>query len=243
MRTAALTLRAEGAQVHFSGVRAVDDVDLELSAGEVLGLIGPNGAGKTTLVNALTGFQRLTGGRVLLGDQDVTSWTPSTRARHGVARTFQAVRLFTRLSVRENIEMGAIGTGLSRRKARARTDELMATARFERWGEAEARSLPHGVAHRVGILRALATDPRFLLLDEPAAGLDEAETADLSGFLSRVRERSDCGVLLIEHDVPFVMAICDRVQVLDHGKRIALGTPAEVTTDEAVRRAYLGAES
>ncbi len=235
-------LRTVGAQVHFEGVRAVDGVDFELSAGEVLGLIGPNGAGKTTLVNALTGFQALTSGEVWIDDAEVTSWPAHKRARRGVARTFQAVRVFKRMTVRENIELGAIGCGLSRGRAAERADELIALADFADWSEIEARSLPHGIAHRAGVLRALAADPTYLLLDEPAAGLDERDTDDLGAFLARVRASRDCGILLIEHDVRFVMEICERVQVLDHGKSIAVGTPTAITADEGVRRAYLGAE-
>jgi ABC-type branched-subunit amino acid transport system ATPase component len=237
-----LTLRTVGAQVHFDGVRAVDGVDLELAGGEVLGLIGPNGAGKTTLVNALTGFQDLTSGHLWIDDGEVTAWPAHKRARLGVARTFQGVRTFMRMTVRENIELGAIGCGASRGRAAERAAELIGLASFDAWSDVEARSLPHGVAHLAGVLRALATEPRYLLLDEPAAGLDERDTDGLGAFLRTVRERRDCGILLIEHDVRFVMGICDRVQVLDHGKSIAVGTPAQVVADEQVKRAYLGAE-
>ena len=237
-----MTLRTTGAQVHFEGVRAVDGVDLELAGGEVLGLIGPNGAGKTTLVNALTGSRRSTAGDVRIDDEEVTAWPAHERARRGLARTFQAVRIFMRLTVRENIALGALGSGLSRKRAAARADELIELAEFGAWSEAEGRSLPHGIAHRAGILRALATDPDYLLLDEPAAGLDEHDTVELEAFLRRVRDQRERGILLIEHDVRFVMRICDRVQVLDHGKSIAVGTPAEVTAHEDVRRAYLGSE-
>lgn len=239
---AGTSLSATGIDVQFAGVHALNNVDLELRQGEVLGLIGPNGAGKTTLVNVLTGFQKPTAGSVSLSGEDVTGWSPHMRARSGLSRTFQAVRMFLRLSVRENIELGALGCGIRARDARRRAAELIDLASFEQWADVEARNLPHGVAHYAGILRALACRPSFLLLDEPAAGMHESDTNQLKSFLLEAKSNLGCGVLLIEHDVEFVMSICERVQVLDHGSSIAVGTGPEIQANPAVRTAYLGDE-
>src|SRR2546428_837192 len=166
-------LEARGLKVHFGGVRAVDGVDLVLRKGEILGLIGPNGAGKTTLVNALSGFEKPTAGRVFLNGVDVTGWHPARLARKGLTRTFQSVRLFPGLTVLENVELGGVGVGMRRPAARRWARELL-----ERLGLADksatwATGLPHGLERRLGIVRALAAKPTFLLLDEPAAGLNE----------------------------------------------------------------------
>ena len=236
-----LRLTARELKVHFGGVRAVDGVDLQLARGEVLGLIGPNGAGKTTLVNAITGFQRLTAGSVQLGDRDVTRWPAQTRCRHGLIRTFQAVRLFSGMSVRENIELAALGVGLSAAAARERASRLLEMAEFGEWAGASAANLPHGTARTAGVLRALAADPLFLLMDEPAAGLDEEATDQLGAFVGRIISELRCGLLLIEHDMRLVMSACHRVQVLDYGQTICIGSPDEVRRDVRVVEAYLGA--
>jgi branched-chain amino acid transport system ATP-binding protein len=233
-------VEAVGVAVHFEGVRAVDGVDLTLERGEILGLIGPNGAGKTTFVNALTGFQPLTGGSVSINGRDVTGWTASRIARQGLIRTFQSVRLFPRMSVLENVEAAAVGNRMRRGAARQFAGELL-----ERFGLAEraydsGTALPHGQERALGIARALAARPRYLLLDEPAAGLNEAEGDVLIGAMREVRDEYGCGLLIIEHDMRVIMRLCERIQVLDYGKTLAVGLPEEVRKNPAVLTAYLG---
>ena len=233
-------LEVTGLAVHFEGVKAVDGVDLTLRPAEILGLIGPNGAGKTTFVNALTGFQRPTAGSIRIDGRDVSGWSASRIARIGVARTFQSVRLFPRLSVLENVEVGAVGVGMRRSDARRFAIELL-----ERFGLAArahhpGSGLPHGEERRLGIVRAMASRPNCLLLDEPAAGLNEVEGDELVRALSGIREDFGCGLLVIEHDMRVIMSLCERLQVLDYGKTIAEGTPEQVRADPAVLTAYLG---
>jgi branched-chain amino acid transport system ATP-binding protein len=236
----ATTLEASGIHVHFEGVRAVDGVDLSLRQHEILGLIGPNGAGKTTLVNALSGFQPLTQGRVRLAGVEVTEWPPHRRAGLGLGRTFQNVRLFPAFTVLENIEAGGAGVGLRRARARAQALDLIERLRLADVADLDASALSQGQERRLGIARALAARPTFLLLDEPAAGLNEHESEDLASTLVAIRDDHGLGLLLIEHDMRVIMSICDRIQVLDYGKTIAIGTAAEVRTHPAVIAAYLG---
>jgi len=233
-------LEAQGLEVHFGGVRAVDGVDLELRKGEILGLIGPNGAGKTTLVNALSGFQKPTAGRVLLNGADVTGWSAHRLARRGLARTFQSVRLFPGLTVLENVELGAVGVGVRRPAARRLARELLERLGLAGKADALATGLPHGLERRLGIVRALAAKPAFLLLDEPAAGLNERESDELVGALTLIRDDFSCALVVIEHDMRVIMRLCERIQVLDYGKTISIGTPAQVRADPAVLTAYLG---
>jgi ABC-type branched-subunit amino acid transport system ATPase component len=235
-------LEAHGLAVHFGGVRAVDGVDLLLEHREILGLIGPNGAGKTTLVNALTGFQRPTSGRVVLDGSDVTGLTPHRLARRGLTRTFQAVRLYGGLTVFENVEIGAVGVGQSRREARRHAWDLLERMQLSHLATVRAEGLPHGQERRLGIVRALAGRPSYLLLDEPAAGLNESEGDELVQTLLSIRADFDCGLIVIEHDMRVIMSLCERIQVIDYGKTIAIGTAAEVQRDPAVLAAYLGTE-
>ena len=235
------SLRAVGVSRSFEGVRALAGVDLELGRHEVVGLIGPNGAGKTTLVNILTGFDLPSEGRVELEGKDVTRWPPHRRGRAGLARTFQHARLFRGLSVRENVEVAALGAGAGPREARRRADELLDLLGLSDRGEDRAALLPHGDERRLGVARALALRPRFVLMDEPAAGLHEAETPDLAAVVRSVRDDHGAGVLLIDHNVALIMEVCDRVQVLDQGRTLAEGTPAEIRRNLDVATAYLGA--
>jgi branched-chain amino acid transport system ATP-binding protein len=233
-------LQARELRVHFGGVRAVDGVDLELRKGEILGLIGPNGAGKTTLVNALSGFEKPTSGSVFLSGEDVTGWHPHRLARRGLTRTFQSVRLFPGLTVLENVELGGVGVGMRRSAARSAARELLDRLGLADKADSFATGLPHGLERRLGMLRALAAKPSFLLLDEPAAGLNERESDELVQALTLIRDDFSCALVVIEHDMRVIMRLCERIQVLDHGKTISLGTPVEVRMDPAVLNAYLG---
>jgi branched-chain amino acid transport system ATP-binding protein len=238
--TKAAMLEARDVKVHFAGVRAVDGVDLELRQGVIMGLIGPNGAGKTTLMNALSGFVPLTEGRVSLSGEEVTGMSPQRLVRRGLVRTFQEVATFPNLTVFENVELGALGSGLSRRRARARTRELLAGLGLDHLERTYASALPHGEERRVGIARALAVAPKFLLLDEPAAGLNDAESEELAQTIVRIRDDNGCGVLVVEHDMKVIFGVCERIQVLDYGRSVTSGAPEEIRTDRRVVEAYLG---
>jgi branched-chain amino acid transport system ATP-binding protein len=234
------SLRASSVSRTFTGVRALDGVTLELRRHEVVGLIGPNGAGKSTLVNVLSGFDLPTSGTVELGDRNVTRWSPHRRGRAGIARTFQHSRSFRGLSVRENVELSALGVGARPRAARARADELLGLLGLEPYEHAPAGSLAHGDERRLGVARALATEPEFVLMDEPAAGLPESEVPEFAAVVRAVRDEHDAGVLLIDHNMALVMEVCDRIQVLDQGRTLAEGTPAEIRGNLDVAAAYLG---
>jgi branched-chain amino acid transport system ATP-binding protein len=233
-------LVAEGIHVHFEGVRAVDGVDLTLERGRIMGLIGPNGAGKTTFMNAVSSFVHLTAGEVVLDGLPVTNWKPERLAKSGVVRTFQDVATFPALSVFENVELGALGAGLSRKKARLRAAELLDKLGLRSLAGLRASALPHGEERRVGIARAVACAPRFLLLDEPAAGLDDDESLQLAETIAGIRNDLGCGVLLVEHDMRIIFRVCERIQVLDYGKSIAVGSPDEIRRNKQVIAAYLG---
>jgi ABC-type branched-subunit amino acid transport system ATPase component len=233
-------LRASAVSRSFEGVRALDEVTLELHRHEVVGLIGPNGAGKSTLVNVLSGFDFPSAGTVDLEGRDVTSWPSHRRARAGLARTFQHSRSFRDLSVRENVEVAALGVGASPREARSRADGLLELLGLGARAGARAGVLAHGDERRLGVARALATEPAFVLMDEPAAGLPESEVPDFAEVVRSVRDDHAAGVLLIDHNMALVMGVCDRVQVLDHGRTLAQGTPAEIRENLDVAAAYLG---
>jgi branched-chain amino acid transport system ATP-binding protein len=233
-------LRATAVSRSFEGVRALDGVTTEVRRTEVVGLIGPNGAGKSTLVNVLSGFDAPTSGTVELDGEDVTRWPAHRRGRAGLARTFQHSRSFRNLTVRENVEIAAIGTGTGPREARRRADELLELLGLDGRADAAASSLPHGDERRLGVARALATEPRYVLMDEPAAGLTEAEVPAFAAVVRAVRDDHEAGVLLIDHNMALIMDVCDRIQVLDQGRVLAEGTPADIRANLDVAAAYLG---
>jgi branched-chain amino acid transport system ATP-binding protein len=221
-------------------VHALRDVSIEIHRGEVVGLIGPNGAGKTTLVNVLSGFDYPDDGRVALGGTEITRWSPARRGRRGLARTFQHSRSFRNLTVRENVEVAALGGGAPPRQARQRADELLSLLGLHAETHLPASALSHGDERKLGVARALATEPRFVLLDEPAAGLPEPEVPDFAAVVRLVRDERKAGVLLIDHNMTLIMDVCDRIHVLDLGRTLAQGTPAEIRASVDVAAAYLG---
>jgi branched-chain amino acid transport system permease protein len=233
-------LCAQGISLAFSGLRVLEEVDLAFEPGEALGLIGPNGAGKTTLVNVLSGFQAPDSGTVTLDGVDVTGRSPTRLAHDGLGRTFQAALPFPHLSGLESVAVGAMGMGVGRRRAVAVAADVLGRLDLLEQAALPAGSLPPAGQRLLGIARALAIYPRYLLLDEPAAGLNEAEREQLVAILRNVLRDFGCGMLLIEHDMSIVMELCPRVQVLDDGRTLRVGTPQEVQADPAVVESYLG---
>lgn len=221
----------------------MDGVSFSLHQGEVLGLIGPNGSGKTTLINVVTGLLKITSGHVQVGETTITGWLPYRIARHGVARTFQVVKLFKDFTVRENVEVAALSASrISRSEAQARATAALKQIGILHLADVHAGVLPQGEERRVEIARALATSPSYMLLDEPGAGLNDAEIEVLLPTLERVRDEVGCGILIVDHDMRLIMGLCDRLHVLNYGRTIAEGTPEEVRRQPAVIEAYLGAE-
>jgi branched-chain amino acid transport system ATP-binding protein len=230
-------LEAEQVTVRFGGNVALDGVSVDAMAGHVTGLIGPNGAGKTTLFNVITGLQAPTAGTVRLRGEDITALKTHKRARLGLARTFQRLELFGVLSAHDNVRLAADLAGHPDPGGRA--DELLDRVGIAEVGDVRADRLPTGQARLVELARACACEPKVLLLDEPASGLSEDET---EAFGSTLRELAGDGmaVVLVEHDVPLVMAVCDRIHVLDTGRVLASGSAGEIRDDERVHAAYLG---
>jgi branched-chain amino acid transport system ATP-binding protein len=233
-------VEVRGLTVRFGGQVAVDDVSLKLPSGEVTGVIGPNGAGKTTLFNVICGYQRPSAGTVLLDGHDVTRVRPEIRASHGLARTFQRLELFGALTVRENLRVAASMRRASSAIVERRCDEMLARLDLESVADQPSGALSTGVGRLVELGRALITEPRALLLDEPASGQDEDETRRLDEILGEVAG-AGVAVGLVEHDIHLVMRICHRIHVLDHGCVIAFGSPDEVRANSDVQAAYLGA--
>lgn len=252
-----MILDIRGMKMQFGGLVAVDNLNLSLEQGELVGLIGPNGAGKTTVFNVITGVYAPTQGIITLEGRDITGMRPDLITRLGVARTFQNIRLFSRMSVIENILVSLhwrLGSSVfdaifQNRKyrseeasMRSRAMDLLARVNLDSVADLPAGSLPYGSQRRLEICRALATEPRLLLLDEPAAGMNPAESIELMKFIGRIRDEFGLTILLIEHQMRVVMGISERIVVLDHGIVISQGTPREVSRDPRVIAAYLGVE-
>ena len=241
--------------IDFGGLTAVDDLSIAVGRTEIAGLIGPNGAGKTTVFNLLTNVYQPTRGSIMLDGYNTAGKTSAQVSRMGIARTFQNIRLFSSMSVIDNVKVGlhnsvhenlfsAITHSFGYRKAEKKFEqkalELLDFFQMADLAQAEAGSLPYGAQRRLEIVRALATQPGILLLDEPAAGMNPSETAELMANIRRIRDTFNIAILLIEHDMNLVMNICEGICVLDHGKVIAKGTPEEIKSNPVVIEAYLG---
>jgi len=242
MMSAGLELVARGVSVQFEGLKALSDVMLAVPRGRIVGLIGPNGAGKTTLINVLTGFQPVGTGTVELEGETLNGIAAHMLRRKGVARTFQSGRLFRDLPVIDNLEVTGVGLGQGRPDAISEAERVMAWLGISHLANTIAGALPYTDERRVAIGRAIMCTPRYLLLDEPAAGMSEHESHELAAIIRRIAGELNVGVLLIEHNIGLVLELCERIFVLDSGEIIEVGTPPQIRDSDAVRHAYMGTQ-
>ena len=241
---AAGALEAVDVTKQFGGVRALRGVSLRLPEGSVIGLIGPNGSGKTTLLNCIAGAFPLTSGEIRLDGATISGRRGHAIARRGVVRTFQNIRLFGQLTSLQNVEVAALAAGrVPRRRSRAHALEVLERLGISHLAERTAGTLSYGDQRRLEVARALGAQPRFLLLDEPAAGMNDDESEALSASIRRIRSERNCGILVVEHDLQLIMRLCDEISVLNEGEVIAHGAPAEVRANPAVVAAYIGEET
>lgn len=242
MMSDGLELVARDVSVQFEGLKALSNVTLAVPRGRIVGLIGPNGAGKTTLINVLTGFQPVGAGAVGLEGETLDGIAAHMLRRKGVARTFQSGRLFRELPVTDNLEVTGVGLGLTRRDAIDEAERVMAWLGISHLAGTIAGALPYTDERRVAIGRAIMCTPRYLLLDEPAAGMSEHESHELAAIIRRIARELNVGVLLIEHNIGLVLELCERIFVLDSGEVIEVGPPAQIRDSDAVRHAYMGTQ-